>query len=67
MSFLIDSNESSTGLYCDIVDRRYFVFMNFSREKERSPLATVTGIVKIQIYAKRLKHLVGTCSTLLRT
>jgi len=44
ISFSIDSKDNPTSLSCVIVDRRY-VLISFSREKQRSPEATVTGIV----------------------
>jgi len=43
-SFSIARRASPSSLSCEILDLRY-VFINFNLEKERSALATVTGIV----------------------
>jgi len=50
ISCSIDNIAELVNLFCDMVDRKY-VLVSFNLLKERSPEATVTGMVRNNLYA----------------
>jgi len=49
ISFSIDNIAELINLSCDMVDHKY-ILVNFNLLKERSPEATVTGMVRNNLY-----------------